>query len=142
MKFKIEEKDHRVNYNKNGSENYESHYRITIHLYNDEIILKREYFYYGFYDGEEYDHFFFRDKDYLTRGSFLTKNFDPEYLRQKENQLIKKIYKKLTKAQTYTKKKLENKIKEYNEQIEIYKECQQSGPFKKYQRKEKLKKLK
>jgi len=74
-------------------------YRVSLQISGyDDIVLTREYFYVGYNSGEKYDKFYFddyRDNGKLTRGSFITTNFDSDYLVKKESELIKKFYKKL-----------------------------------------------
>lgn len=71
----------------------------------------------------------------------MTKNFDPNYLKQKEEELIKLFYEKLIKSEKAFLKEIERITKNHTEDSEFYRKCQEIGPFKKLQRKEKLKEI-
>ena len=152
MQFTIVEEDKRIDLDSDyWSKTCPLTYRISIKLNKDEITLKREYFYTGYNDGEIEDGFYFDNEVPwrnhnaslgISRATFFTRNFNPDYLKQKEDELINIFYDKLLKSERNLKKDLEDEIKEHNEQIEFYKKCQNSGPFIKIQRKNKLKNLK
>jgi hypothetical protein len=121
-------------------------YRISIKLGEDTIILKREYFYVGYLTGEQADEFYFNDSNiwdhnYLNYATFTTKNFDTEYLKEKETELINKFFEKLN----YTTKKLkqdkEEKMLYFDEKIKLYKEYSNCELFLKLNRNEKLNKI-
>lgn len=120
-------------------------YRIELKIELDnEITLKREYFYWGYNDGEGVDHFYFDNEvgwrlDYnLTRATFLTRTFDPEYLKQKENELIELFYSKLIKAEQDIEKKFIEDTKKYKKKLKKYKKYQTCDIFIKQIRKNKL----
>lgn len=125
-------------------------YRIDISLdYNDvdNIILKREYFYVGYNSGEQPDHFYYDnegnygEKLPIRRATFITRNFNSIYLKNKEKELIENFYQKLIESEQELQNQLEEKIKKYNKNIKLYKKYQSSELFIKIQRKQKLKKL-
>ena len=145
MNFRIEEID------KRNTENIYSStpltYRIAIKLYDNEIVLTREYFYYGYNDGEIIDNFYFNNEvgwnngTEITRCTFITRNFDEKYLKEKEELLIETFYEKISKSiNSFQNKKLDA-IKKYDRLKEKYKQYQNCDLFLKYQRKQKLKQL-
>lgn len=148
MQFSIIEEDKRKDLDSDyWSKRQPLTYRISLTINEKQIILKREYFYAGYNDGEEEDGFYFdnevpwrshKSSLGISRATFFTRNFDPDYLKQKETELINIFYDKLLKSEKNLKKDLEKEIKEHNKQIEFYKKCQNSGPFMKIQRKNKL----
>lgn len=144
MKFRIEEIDRR-----NTEYIYSAPltYRIAIKLYDNEIVLTREYFYYGYNDGETIDNFYFDNEvgwnngTEITRCTFITRNFDEKYLKEKEELLIETFYEKISKSiNSFQNKKLDA-IKKYDRLKEKYKQYQNCDLFLKYQRKQKLKQL-
>ena len=121
-------------------------YRVSIRIAgNANITLTREYFYYGYYDGERQDDFYF-DFEWASTlavgtGSFYTRNFDPEYLKEKEKELIELFYKKLIKSEKRLEIELDNQLKILGKRIEEYQEYQKNDLFIKIIRKEKLENL-
>ena len=80
----------------------EASYRVSIDLEYPEVIIKREYFYYGYYEhSNDFDNFWYNNTSNhmsvgnLNRASFVTRNFDTEYLKVKEKELIESFYNKL-----------------------------------------------
>lgn len=121
MKIKIVETDDRRPF-----ENMPPCYRVSLWVGSGEIELKREYFRLGFYDGEDFDKFYFNDKNCnegnpMTQGTFLTKKVDDkEYLRQKEEELIMKFHKKCYKAKKILEKQLREQTRELVSEIKNY----------------------
>jgi len=121
-------------------------YRLSLDLYKfEEITLTREYFYFGYNDGENIDGFYFDNelpwssgKQGISRATFLTRNFDQEYLKEKEKELIQKFYDKLIKSEINLKNELNNKIKTLNKEIQKYQNYQKNDIFIKFIRKNKL----
>lgn len=146
MNFRIDEIDKRDAENKYF---YSSPltYRIAIRLYDNEIVLTREYFYYGYNDGEKIDNFYFDNEvgwnngTEITRCTFITRNFDENYLKEKETLLIESFYEKISNSiNSFQNKKLDA-IKKYDNLKEKYKQYQNCDIFLKYKRNQKLKQL-
>ena len=122
-------------------------YRVSIELDENLIILKREYFYVGYNDGELINGFYFDNEvgwsnsPTINRATFLTRNFDLNFLKQKEDELIKKFYKRLIKSEINLKNKLKSTVEKLNEEIKEYQEYQKNELFVKLIRKNKLKKI-
>ena len=146
MKYKIVEKlEEPEPYN-----NMPRSYRIEIEIHREEICLTREIFRISFRDGEDWDNFYFDNemswrKNYdaigLSRATFITQNFNPQYLEEKEQELLKEVFRRLQKSEMGYKVELKRKNKELLDIIEFYKECQNIGPFLKFNRKQKVKKI-
>lgn len=130
-------------------------YRVSIEISYDvndvrnRLILKREYFYVGFNDGEVEDGFYFNNKVPwsrvigVTRATFYTRKLDDkEYLIEKEKELIKLFYEELVKSEERYKEELKEKTEELNTAISIYQEYQTDEAFVKIIRKKKLKEIK
>lgn len=142
------EEDQRITGNKSISPSY----RVTISVQDHEITIKREYFYYGFYEHtEDFDNFWFNsnsnskynDLTDIYKGSFITRKLnDPEYLKLKEQELIETFYSNLIKNEQNLKIELDKKIKKYNDRINECQINQNCDLFIKLKRKEKLKKIK
>jgi len=148
MKFRIQEIDLREKDKSWNSKSTPLTYRISIKLNDTEIVLAREYFYVGYNDGEDIDDFYF-DNEFgnyefgnFTRATFLTRNFDSEYLKIKENELIKKFYKRLIKNEKYLKNELISKTEAIKHDIKLYQNYQNCDLFLKLKRKEKLNSIK
>lgn len=121
-------------------------YRIFLELHYPQLILTRQYFYTGYYSGEFIDGFYFDNgwnpnTNKLTRGSFLTRNFDPEYLKINEKILIEKFYKKLIETEKFLINKLKKETDTIKGDIQYYKEYQKCDIFLKIKRKNKLKEI-
>jgi len=128
-------------------------YRVSILLCANDVIIKREYFYYGYYEStSDFDNFYYNDSsennhntnviNNLLKGSFITRKIkDKEYLKNKEEELIKAFYGRLFENEKNIKNELDNQIKFYNEKIERCHENQNNEFFIKFKRKDKLKKL-
>jgi len=125
-------------------------YRVSIEIEDTEIIIKREYFYYGFYESTcDFDNFWFNNKNNgnnhwkdLTKCSFVTRNLsDSKYLKIKEKKLIKKFYNKLIKNENNLKIERDIKNIEYNDRIEECQKNQNCDLFIKIKRIKKLKNL-
>ena len=120
-------------------------YRIEISIFSEKIVLKRQLLGYGLYDWEEWDKFRFPDMP-SSRGSFITKKVnDSIYLAKKEEELIKKFYeriqyskKQLQREYDAEVKKMTKKLNDHLTNLTIY---ENSYPFLKYHRKEKIKKI-
>lgn len=112
-------------------------YRVSISLYSD-IELTREYFVWGYHDGEQEDKFFY---NHFAYASIFTRNFDPQHLKDIEKELIEKFYQKLIREEHRAKKDLEKAIKECEEKVERYKLFRSSKPFLKIQRRRKLQQI-
>lgn len=124
-------------------------YRVSIEISYNRLILKREYFYVGFNDGEVEDGFYFNNKVPwssaigVTRATFYTRKLDDkEYLIEKEKELIKLFYEELVKSEERYKEELKEKTEELNTAISIYQEYQTDEAFVKIIRKKKLKEIK
>jgi len=125
-------------------------YRIAIKLdYSEkDLTLTREYFYVGYNDGESVDKFYFDNQVPwarvigITRATFLTRNFDKDYLKEKEKELIENFYEQLIKSEENYKKELKEKTKELKITIKNYKKYQNDDAFLKIKRKQKLKNIK
>jgi hypothetical protein len=150
MNYKIVEIDVRDDLSKNTINfSVPLTYRIAIKIEgNAELTLSREYFYYGYNDGEKIDGFYFNSELSwsttlaITRATFLTRNFDSKYLKQKEQELIELFYNKLIKSENKLKIELYNQNKILGERIEEYQELQKNNLFIKIIRKQKLESLK
>lgn len=157
MKFRIEEIDKSQSDVYFNSKTTPLTYRVAITIEvgirvgnptnEDEIVLTREYFYVGYNDGESVDNFYF-DTDVrwtkiigVKRGTFLTRNFNHEYLKQKEEELIQLFYDRLIKSEKDYIKKRKEVTQEIDEKIQNYQKYQKCDLFLKIQRKEKLKKI-
>lgn len=147
MKFKIDEIDKRndVYYSTLSTP---LTYRIAIKLCENEIILTREYFYVGYNDGESIDNFYFDNEvgwnngTEITRCTFITRNFNEEYLKEKEEELIEIFFHKISKSiNSFENKKLDA-IKKYDKLKKKYEQYQNCDLFLKFQRKQKLKQIK
>jgi hypothetical protein len=143
MKYQIVEIDDREKYSTPPSSSPLT-YRIALKLEDLFITVKREYFYYGYNTGENIDGFYFdnevawTDSNTITRATFLTRNFDPKYLKQKEKELIELFYSKLVKSEEHIEKKfIEDTIK-YKKNLKKYQNYQTCDLFLKYKRKIKL----
>jgi len=112
-------------------------YRVSITL-GDEIELIREYFVWGYHDGEQPDKFF---SSYDGFASIFTRDFDPQHLQDIEKELIEKFYKKLIKEEHRAKQELEKAKKECKEKVKRYKLYRTCEPFLKIERKKKLNKI-
>jgi len=143
--MRIEEIDKRLDDDANyWSKQAPLTYRVSIKIENDEIILKREYFYVGFTDGEDFDDFYFDSDwhDYFTRGTFITRNLNEQYLIDKEKELIQKFYENLEICIKNCKKELKESIRDINKKISNYEECKKDQLFVKVVRKKKLNNIK
>lgn len=76
-------------------------YRIRITMTKNSLILTRQYFQYGFTDGEHWDGIYYDketigyNKNVTKMASFITRNIDDKkYLADSELKLIKSFYKK------------------------------------------------
>lgn len=121
-------------------------YRVSIRLNEDHILLKREYFFVGYLSGESPDEFYFNDEDnwyssYITYTSFITRNFDTKYLKDKENELINKFFDKLNITKEKIKEDKKEKIEYFNNRIKFYNECLDNDVFIKLKRKLKIKEI-
>lgn len=112
-------------------------YRVSIYLY-ENIELKREYFVFGYHDGEQEDKFFSNRPSFA---SILTRNFDPQHLQDIEKELIEKFYKKLIREEHRAKQELKKAKKECKTKVKQYKLFRSAEPFLKIQRRKKLEKL-
>jgi len=115
-------------------------YRISITLENNEVVLMREYFYVGYNDGEKIDDFYY-DDNHISRITFLTRNFDDDYLKEKEKEVIKIFYYKLIESEKSVKQEKINTNIHFDNKIKRYQKFQKCGLFTKLKRKEKLKKI-
>jgi hypothetical protein len=149
MKTKIIFEDHR----NDESADYWSNqlplgYRVSIRLDQKKVILKREYFYAGYHDGEIEDDFYF-DNEVPWRisqiaiysGSIFTRNFDTNYLKMIEDELIHKFYEKIIETQKNYKTFLKEKKKEIKKDIKKYKQYETADLFQKIIRKKKLEQI-
>lgn len=122
-------------------------YGVSIKIENDEIILTREYFYVGYSYCETIDDFYFntdlpwRNDIGITKGTFLTKNFNPDYIKQKEEELINLFYQKLIKSENDYIKERKKLINDIDNKILKYQKYQKCKLFINIQRKEKLYKI-
>lgn len=126
-------------------------YRVSISFVFDEIVIRREYFYYGYYENiEDFDNFWFDDKKKyqygnlknLNKASFITNKLkDKEYLKTKEKELIKAFYDRLIENEKDIIKEKKEKIKEYDKKIKDCHKNIENEFFIKFKRKDKLKKL-
>lgn len=103
-------------------------YRVSLVKYsNNKIVLTREYFRYGFLDGEAWDGIFMNyNSDGIYRVSIITHNLDSIYLSQIEEKVIKKFisesYKSIEKLNNkliQTKKNITESIEKYSEIVEF-----------------------
>lgn len=121
-------------------------YRVSMRVNNGTVTLQREYFRCGFYDGEQYDDFYFDNEGYhrgspLCHCSFITKRIDDKvYLMKKEEEMIKLFYEKCVKSKKGLEKELRRTTKELNDNISNYEDI--INYFEYTQRGDKLKKLK
>lgn len=115
-------------------------YRIRMEYYKKVFTLTREYFRFGFNDGEIWDGYFFRGHP-IQRVSFMTRKFkDKDYIRKAENQVIKLFYKKALESEEKLKKELIKTTNSINNKIN---KCNRMYNFlDKFNRPEKIKKLK
>jgi hypothetical protein len=147
MKFRIEEEDRRESDIYFKSSVTPLTYRIEIKIEDDEIILKREYFYVGYSDGEHPESFYFdnevgwRRDHYLGKASYLTRIFDPQHIQEKEDELIKMFYEKTFKNIEKINKRKKDAIKNFDNEINKLIECQNSNLFIKFKRADKLNKI-
>jgi len=116
-------------------------YRISLSLENNEIVLRREYFYVVYKDGEQLDNNYFIDNVYVTYASFITRNFDEDYLIKKERKLIKVFYNKLKESEVRLNKEKVDTNRYLDNKIKRYKKFQNCGIFDSIIRKSKLIKL-
>jgi hypothetical protein len=152
MKYQIVEIDNRDKEKSQSSNSTPLTYRIELKIESysepNEITLKREYFYWGYNDGESIDGFYFDneigwsiEKYQITRATFLTRNFEPNYLKQKEKELIELFYSKLIKTEKDIEKKFIEDTKKYKNNLKKYQNYQTCDIFLRYKRKNKLDKI-
>lgn len=123
-------------------------YRVSIKLYDDDIIITRKYFYHGYYEhSNDFDNFWYNNTSNHTsvgnfnKASFITRNFDPEYLKIKEKELIKSFYIKLVQHEKDLEEERDDIIIDYNERIKKCQDNINNEFFIKLNRQKKLKNL-
>ncbi len=121
-------------------------YRVSLRVGHDEVTLTREFFRAGFHDGEEFNKFYFNNennwnsKNTLTYCTFLTKNVsNKKYLAKKELELIKLFHERCGRSKAMLEKKLKDKIKKINQEINDYENI--INHFEYINREDKLRKL-
>lgn len=125
-------------------------YRVSIELEDDEVIITRKYFYYGYYEhSSDFDNFWYNHKNSsyssvgnLCKASFITRKIDDtEYLKIKENELIESFYCGLIENEKDIKKELYKVIMDYNYRIKKCQDNIKNDFFIKLNRQKKLKKI-
>jgi hypothetical protein len=122
-------------------------YRVSLTIDEEKVLLKREHFRSGFYSGEQDDHFYFNtdypqsNGDFFRYCSFMTSKLDDEeYLKRKEEELIKLFYDKCNKNITISQERLRKEEIKYNKRIDNYKDI--INHFEYCKRGDKIKKIK
>jgi len=133
----------------------EASYRVSIELEYPEVIITRKYFYYGYYEhSNDFDSFWYNNTSNqlqcsscitqvgnLNKASFITRKFDPEYLKIKEKELIEAFYNKLIQHEKDLEEERDNVVIDYNERIKKCQENIKNQFFIKLNRNKKLKKI-
>ena len=151
MKIKIVERLDRTPYYNRMSESTPLSYRVSLKLErintNIHIIyLTREYFVHGYIDGEGHNKYYFNNRKVYYEGgslhyaSFITRDIDNEELKQEaEEILLREFQKECLVHKNLIKKKLDEEIKEVNDNINLYENLYNF--FDGYKRSEKIKKI-
>lgn len=95
-------------------------YRLRLFIDKDILILKREYFYYGFSDMEKFDGYWISHSSdgRVHWVNFLTRKLkNPEYLQISENKLFEIFYEESLKTSIKMKKDLNSQIKRITNSI-------------------------
>lgn len=116
-------------------------YRVSISLENNKIVLLREYFYVGYNDGEKFDDFYMDSSYMFTRMSYLTRDFNKDYLKKVEKELIDKFYFELLNQEVKLNEELKNETEKFNRNIAWYKKYENCDLFIKTKRRSKLKEI-
>lgn len=144
MKFRIEEIDDTQKDKHFSSDVTPLTYRISLRINNDEIVLRREYFYVGYRVGEKVEDFYFNNTSWnnnIIYASFLTRNFDSNHLQQKEKEFIEKFHHQLIESEKNIEEDFKKTEKIYQQDIKNYQNYQKCNIFNNIKRKVKLSKI-
>ncbi len=99
-------------------------YRLRLYLLGDELILKKQYFKWGFNDSEQWDEWWISTGSFdLNWVSIITRKFDDtKYMKELETKIFEIFYDESVKMTEEIKKDILSRTKIMNEKLKCQKE--------------------
>jgi len=107
-----------------GTYNEPLSYRLRLELHEDELVLKKQYFKWGFNDNEQWDKWWICNSFFdLTWVSIITKKFDDtKYMKELETKIFEIFYDESVKMTEEIKKDILTHTKRMNKKLIYQKE--------------------